>query len=315
MSSKTESSQAGKKSESAAKKAQAKNQIETSPGAVGYVSLLGEGQDGMTNLSSYLEGADEATRARVVTKLQQTHGNNFVQRMLLQREEAVEESSTQEEHTDGGPEQQRENWLNWLQGAKSGASSAVMVWSNTARLIGVHVTGPTAIGGHIVGSFPTGIMSAMVSAQGAPTNISLAFARATANAWGNWTNSVSVPGLPWYPQFAAYPGPHAPPTANIPTPLIVTAPGATIVSGMVAGSITSSVGESASEEGAQEAIQQYADWLSNSFTPWLISCLVTNVMGYGTVPTFAPPFVPAGMVIGNADSFGPFLLGSPPFGT
>jgi hypothetical protein len=32
---------------------------------------------------------------------------------------------------------------------------------------------------------------------------------------------------------------------------------------------------------------------------WLVSTMVTNVMGQGPIPTFAPPYVPVGPVVGG----------------
>ena len=70
MPGKTESSSASKKSETAAKKPADKSQQGVTPAGAGYESYLGEGQPGMDSLNAYLEGADEATRSRVVTELQ-----------------------------------------------------------------------------------------------------------------------------------------------------------------------------------------------------------------------------------------------------
>jgi hypothetical protein len=325
MPGKSESSSAGKQNESAAKKPADKSQKGVAPAGAGYESYLGEGQPGMDSLNAYLEGADEATRARVVTEIQQTQGNDFVQRMLLQRQEHDGEPSTETVRGDPSSEsdqpseeeraEQRENWQKWVQGAKSGVTTAVSVWANSARLTGVMVNSLTATGGRIRGSFPGGLVSAMVAGQGAPGNISSAFGRATAAAWSGWTGTVMVPGLPWYPSFVAWPGPMAPPMPNTPSPLIMIAPGAFINSGSVSSSIIGSLGENSSDEGAAEAVQQFAEWLSLSFTIWSISSQVTLVMGKGPVPSFAPPYIPVGPVIaGSAQSYGPFLAGAPSFG-
>ena len=322
MPGKNESSHASKKNESTVKKPADKSQQGVAPAGAGYESYLGEGQPGMDSLNSYLEGADEATRARVVTEIQQNQGNDFVQRMLLQRQEEGEETmgddpsthsetdSTEEERTE-----QRENWQKWLNGAKSGVTTAVAVWTNVAKLKGVHVNAGMATGGRIRGSFSSALVSAMVAGQGAPGNVSSAFGAATAAAWSGWTRRVMVPGLPWYPSFASWPGPMAPPMPNTPSPLLAIAPGAFINPGSVSSSIMGSLDENASDEGAAEAVQQFAQWLSLSFIIWAASSQVMLVMGQGPVPTFAPPYIPVGPVVGGtAQSFGPFLAGAPTFG-
>jgi hypothetical protein len=47
-----------------------------------------------------------------------------------------------------------------------------------------------------------------------------AVAKGVSKAFKNWQDQVTVPGLPWYPAFAAFPGPMAPPMPNVPMPLI-----------------------------------------------------------------------------------------------
>jgi hypothetical protein len=325
MASKTESSSAGKKKESVSKKASEKSQQGPAAAAAAFESPFGESEPGMGKLSSYLEGVDEATRTRVVAQLQQTHGNSFIQRVLaqpvlaqpvlVQRQETAGDRSTQHESTDEERDQQRQNWQQWVSGAKSGVSTAVATWTSTARLVRVRVNGPVAVGGRLKGAFPSGLVSAMVTGQGAPSHVASAFAGATAGAWKGWRRRVRVPGLPWYPAFAAYPGPFAPPMPNIPSPLIAIAPGANISSGSVASSIKRSLGENAGDEGAEESIQAFAEWLSLSFTIWLVATQVNLVMGSGPVPSFAPPYIPLGPVVaGTAQSYGPCLMGGPQFG-
>src|SRR5258708_29994675 len=59
-----------------------------------------------------------------------------------------------------------------------------------------------------------------------------AVAAGVSKCFKNWQDQVSVPGLPWYPAFAAFPGPMAPPMPNIPMPLI------TCISGKMSDIIT-----------------------------------------------------------------------------
>jgi len=57
MPGKSESSSAGKKSESAAKKPADNSQQGVVPAGAGYEAYLGDGQPGMDSLNAYLEGA------------------------------------------------------------------------------------------------------------------------------------------------------------------------------------------------------------------------------------------------------------------
>ena len=50
--------------------------------------------------------------------------------------------------------------------------------------------------------------------------------------WSTLAQSVWVPGLPWYPSFAAFPGPVAPPTPNVPTPFIALVHNTTAISAL-----------------------------------------------------------------------------------
>src|SRR5215470_17248904 len=47
-----------------------------------------------------------------------------------------------------------------------------------------------------------------------------AVAKGVSKCFKDWQGQVTVPGLPWYPAFAAFPGPQAPPLPNVPMPLI-----------------------------------------------------------------------------------------------
>jgi len=120
------------------------------------------------------------------------------------------------------------------------------------------------------------------------------------NSWQDWQNGVTVPGLPWYPAFAAFPGPMAPPMPNVPTPLI-TCVSAGVVS-MTPIPLKSNLARKLS--GMMDYHEQFSDSLSMmiapAFTAWLPFQQVTNVLGQGPVPTFAPPYVPVGPVVNGS---------------
>jgi hypothetical protein len=131
-----------------------------------------------------------------------------------------------------------------------------------------------------------------------------AVAKGVSKCFKNWQDQVTVPGLPWYPAFAAWPGPMAPPMPNIPMPLI------TCISAKMSDIITPT--QMAKEmndaldgglkdkdkdkhyEALHDAI---ATVLSLAFLMWLPMQQVMLVMGKGPIPTFAPPYVPVGPVV------------------
>lgn len=94
-------------------------------------------------------------------------------------------------------------------------------WRAQARLVQVLINAVQAIGGSLQGG---GL--ATVIRQRAPRETpwqrsrTEAIATAIGLCWENWQRSVSLSGLPLYPSFAAFPGPMAPPTPNVPVPVI-----------------------------------------------------------------------------------------------
>jgi len=131
-----------------------------------------------------------------------------------------------------------------------------------------------------------------------------AVAKGVSKCFKRWQDNVMVPGLPWYPAFAAFPGPMAPPMPNIPTPLIacVSASMADIVTpGAMKSEMDNALDGDLKDKDTDrhyEALHEsIATVLSLAFLMWLPSQQVMLVLGKGPVPTFAPPFVPVGPVV------------------
>lgn len=108
---------------------------------------------------------------------------------------------------------------------------------------------------------------------------------AVASAVDVWRGSCSVPGLPWYPTFAAVPAPIAPPTPNTPTTL---AQHGGNFSGL---SVSALMNTGASQAACQDVYDAFIEWISSK--------RVSGVIGSGPVPTFRPPFFPVGAVVGG----------------
>ena len=131
-----------------------------------------------------------------------------------------------------------------------------------------------------------------------------AVAAGVSKCFKDWQGQVMVPGLPWYPAFAAFPGPMAPPMPNIPTPLIA-CPSAKMASIIAPNDMKSAMidaldgdlkqkDKSKQHEALFDAI---ATVLALAFLMWLPMQQVMLVLGKGPIPTFAPPFVPVGPVM------------------
>jgi hypothetical protein len=131
-----------------------------------------------------------------------------------------------------------------------------------------------------------------------------AIAKGVADCFQKWQDNVTVPGLPWYPAFAAFPGPMAPPMPNVPMPLI------TCISSQMTQIITPKPMSDAMTNALPQKMRDddvtkihvalfdaIATALALAFLIWLPSQQVMMVLGTGPIPTFAPPFVPVGPVV------------------
>jgi hypothetical protein len=125
-----------------------------------------------------------------------------------------------------------------------------------------------------------------------------AIAAGVHNQFHSFANEVSVPGLPWYPAFAAYPGPVAPPTPNVPSPLMTIAAVASrhLKEGTITDMIWNKMPTPKPACGKEVAIA-IAHGIEKAAFAWLSSQQVALVMGKGPVPSFAPPYVPVGPVV------------------
>lgn len=94
-------------------------------------------------------------------------------------------------------------------------------WAKQAVLQNVLINGATAAAGMV-----TGPRWKPVIAQKGPRETKMkklytqAIAKALGEAWSKYELSLKVPGLPWYPRFAASPPGPAAPTENVATPVV-----------------------------------------------------------------------------------------------
>lgn len=175
-------------------------------------------------------------------------------------------------------------------------------WRAQARLAQVIVNAAQALGGTLLSApLEPEIRARAPREEQWQRSRSDAIAAGIGSCWENWQRSVSVPGLPWYPSFVAFPGPMAPPTPNIPMPLVALTQSPIHLNGsqLKAQMLLRYSGDN---EWPGELFESVAAGLEAAFQLWAPSQMVTNVMGTGTVPTFAPPYVPVGPVVGGTAS-------------
>jgi hypothetical protein len=135
-----------------------------------------------------------------------------------------------------------------------------------------------------------------------------AVAKGVSKCFKDWQDNVMVPGLPWYPAFAAFPSAMAPPMPNVPMPLIACI-SSKMTSIIMPDDMTSAMDDALDGKlKDMDKDKQYhsmhkaiATVLALAFLMWLPAKQVMLVMGKGPIPTFAPPYVPVGPVL-NGDN-------------
>ena len=200
-----------------------------------------------------------------------------------------------------------------LTSARAATSAAVGTWQGGAALISVQINAVTAIGGQVLGPPLTPFLLGGMLADGVPADVAGAFAGAAGDGFLAWADSLQVPGLPWYPSFAAFPGPSAPPTPNVPTALSTLGGNrAQVSAGVVAARIIGALGARAADPAWIEAAASFGNFIGTSFALWSATTLVTNVLGTGPVPSFATGS--PGPVVGGTGTMAPGGFLGPPFG-
>ncbi len=184
-----------------------------------------------------------------------------------------------------------------------GFSSALDVWRAQAKIQDLKVMAVSAIGapGCLDGPSIESDMKTMSlpSASGNEKDWRDAVAEGTADCFAQWASKVTVPGLPWYPAFATFPSPTAPPIPNIPMPLIAlpSAGLAKMSPSPLAKAMQDAFGLDDPDDQFGAASTSIATAISTAFLAWLPMQQVMLCLGKGPVPIYAPPIVPLGPVV------------------
>lgn len=192
-----------------------------------------------------------------------------------------------------------EKFTAYIDGITDSICSAIDNWMKMVMLTGAIINGPVAT--LIPGGFVSAPLLPLILAK-APkktpmeAKYSMAIANAFSTAWQTWQMGLS--GVLMYPPFAAFPGPMAPPTPNVPVPLVTLAsPGeAMLAPATLKGAMVGMLGDPQAAH-AEKLFDALAKAFGTVFPIFKSSTLVNNVLGMGPIPTFAPPFVPVGPVL------------------
>lgn len=193
-------------------------------------------------------------------------------------------------------------WTAWSKAAKDAARLAVKDWLNRSVVQNVVINGPTGTlkrGGLRSTSDFRSTMVAGMNQRGVPAHIAGAFAESLAQAWNAWFEGYQVQLS--YPTFAAVAGPSAPITPSVPQPLKAGASvnARRLTPASLEMDVRMKLGTAASDSDASKAVNEFANWFSERFSAWQSVATLVNVLGRGPVPTFAPPYVPVGPVVGG----------------
>jgi hypothetical protein len=194
----------------------------------------------------------------------------------------------------------------FIDGTCSAICSAWSQWQSMATLTGVVVNAVTAMGGQIVGPPWTPlILASAPKATPMEMKYSNVVAQVLGTAWQTFTSTVKVTGMPWYPAFAAFPGPMAPPMPNVPCPFatLMQVP-VSISCNVLKMQMVGQLGDPMAPF-HQELFESISDAFEKCYNLWKVSTMVTNVLGTGPIPTFAPPYVPVGPVVGGTGNMTP----------
>jgi hypothetical protein len=186
-------------------------------------------------------------------------------------------------------------------------------WRPQAYFTGIVINGSTATGGRIEGpsldSFAGAVPGLPALSQWGKTLLDGVVA-GFASAWSDYARTVYVPGLPWYPAFAVWTaGASTPPMPNVPCPFIGLGSQDALIS-------SNGLDMTMRAKGAMntpyqvEVYTAVADVLGSALQIWRASQIVQNVMGMGQVPTWNPPYVCAGPVVGGTVLPNPGCLSS-----
>ncbi len=192
----------------------------------------------------------------------------------------------------------------YMDGVCDAICSAWGQWQGLASMTGIVINAITATLGVVAGPpLQPFILASAPKASPMEMKYSNVIATVVSTTWLQYTATIKVPGMPWYPAFAAFPAPVAPPTPNVPCPvaaLTQVPPNPALMKQQMVGQL----GDPNAPFHA-ELFESICDAFDKMFKLWQTTTMVTNVLGTGPIPTFAPPYVPVGPVVGGVGNMPP----------
>ena len=210
------------------------------------------------------------------------------------------ESTLNKYHT-GTAKEIGEQYEKFIEGICGAICTGIGQWMSVAMIAGVNIVGPVGIlhPGCVVGPpLMPFILSSAPNATPMELKYSMAVANAIGTMWLPW--HIGLTGILSYPAFAAVPAPVAPPMPNIPMPLVAfVSPGEAGLSPATLKSLMDANLADPTALHASDLFDAISKAFGTVFQMFKGTTLVMNVIGTGPVPTFAPPIVPVGPVLGG----------------
>jgi len=173
-------------------------------------------------------------------------------------------------------------------------------WQSAATMVNIQIMAVSGIGGQVQGPPWTPLILAQGPKGSAQqmkyTNV---IASVIGQAWSTYQSTIVSPGLPFWPMFAAFPLAAAPPTPGVPLPFMsLTQVAVSLGASTMKQQMVGQLGDPKAQY-ANELFDAVCSAFEQCFTLWQTTTLISNVIGFGPVPTFAPPYVPVGPVMGG----------------
>ncbi|MCC6850405.1 MAG: hypothetical protein IT294_18090 [Deltaproteobacteria bacterium] len=208
-------------------------------------------------------------------------------------------------------------WAAWTNAARGAVASGVDAWAADSTIQGGEINGsalflaPGTLDGP---SFAPAVQQAVVAA-GAPPQVADALAQALWQPWATWSHDYTLFVPKAMKAFAAVAASEVGPTPLATRPLKKgSAPGRIALTPDVLREIVLQLVPGMNEPTAGAALAALVGWYTGEFAKWYRGAKLANlVMSRGPVPTFAPPYVPVGPVVGG-DVIGLRVIEAAPFG-
>ncbi len=223
---------------------------------------------------------------------------------------AEAEASSQESNVqdiDQGPQEEDKNSnirANKMLGALHGGHH---FFRSTSRFDNVQIRGPLALGGPGCLAAPKikGVMMSELASQiDTPVDFKMADAvsEVISEHLDTWRQGLVVPNQMWYPGFAYFPGPYAPPMPNIPSRLSKCPSfGEYLITNedQIFQDIMARLPSDMETDANINTVRTFSEMASSYFEGWLNIQLIHGIFGGGKVHGFSPPMSFGGKVVGK----------------